>query len=913
MASIIDRAADPDALPLDFLRLLFARLNPRDLCAAACTCKLYNELASAPVVWKAHFRTRWRHSSAGDADYAALQREEKWKSLYRIRHKLDASARAALCDLPWPLRRADALSALVSADEDVVDQLLQHAAPPPAVATLRPGAVAAGQQDQQQEQRQDAEAAGGGSGERTAAEAGAEAGAAPALPPPDLHVGRRYWATEALAAVRKQQAVEVMQEIAAARADMPMAAFSAAAEEAAAGAGGGPVLNVAALERGAIAIAAAHYPTADLSRLEAELGALGAELARRMAEQGAAPGSEQALHVLNHLLFGEPQLPLHHPMALPPALAAAAAAAAAPAGPAVTAVDTPVPLTGHGDCVSSGSGSSSSSAFGGSSSSGCPPLVAVAGRSGGVGLCGCSHDDYFNPANSLLPDVLSYRRRCGIPIALATVHLAVAARGGLGGRLQLIGLPTRVANRFIPTGADGGGGGGSGTGGSRELFVDVFSGRVVDWEELRRTLAGTGVAVARHHVRPLTAAAALERMAVNLHGTYRLTDDLACLRLALDLAAPVAEQPRDLLLRRCRLSAAMEDWADAAASLAGLGAAAEGDSGGGAGGGVQRQVAEQLEQLQRELQQQRAQWAARAAAPKVRPQEAVLFPVGTMVQHRVYGYRGLIVDWDPACAMDEHWIRQMGVDLLPGGGRAQPFYRVLVSAASSGALQGAGAGAEEGEGEEREAEGQQRQQGAVQAAPAAVAGAGGGGGDGGGAGGGWRGQVWAPFGGASKLTGLHHKLLAQETYVAQVNIQVLVPRQPPAAATATATAVATATAIAAAEAAGRAATGSSSGEDPAGPPPPPPPQQQQQQQQLDWPKGMWRPPPGATTVSVSANFQIRHPEVGRFMLGRRPGQLRYVPQPALAARFLGDVDEVGGGQCGEEVEEDGWHDVQAGY
>ena len=39
--------------------------------------------------------------------------------------------------------------------------------------------------------------------------------------------------------------------------------------------------------------AAAHYPTADLSRLEAELGALGAELARRMAEQGAAPGSEQ--------------------------------------------------------------------------------------------------------------------------------------------------------------------------------------------------------------------------------------------------------------------------------------------------------------------------------------------------------------------------------------------------------------------------------------------------------------------------------------------------------------------------------------------------------------------------------------------------------------------------------------------
>ena len=29
-------------------------------------------------------------------------------------------------------------------------------------------------------------------------------------------------------------------------------------------------------------------------------------------------------------------------------------------------------------------------------------------------------------------------------------------------------------------------------------------------------------------------------------------------------------------------------------------------------------------------------------------------PPRTRTQHRVYGYRGLIVDWDPACAMDEH-------------------------------------------------------------------------------------------------------------------------------------------------------------------------------------------------------------------------------------------------------------------
>ncbi|KAG2438376.1 hypothetical protein HYH02_010831 [Chlamydomonas schloesseri] len=856
-----------------------------------------------------------------------------------LRRKLDAGARAALRQLPWPLRRAESLSTLCALGEDVVDQLLAAAAPPP------PGPVTPAQRQQQQQQRVPGTAAATAAAAADAHEegvvggtaAGAAAATVAALPPPDLHVGRRYWAAEALAALRKQQAVEVMQQVAAA----------AAAEDqlpaAGGGGGGGSVLDVAALERGALAIAGAHYPTADLTRVAAELAALGAELARRMAEQGAAPGSVQALHILNKLLFGPPELPPPHPLGLPPTpaahIAAAAAApgahnnlAAAPAGPS-TATATATALQQH----VRGSGVTGGSSTGGAAG-GCPPLVAVAGRAGGVGLRGCSEGDYYNPANSLLPDVLSYRRRCGIPIALAAVNLAVAARGGLGGRLQLIGLPARVVNRFIPTDGDGGsssGGGGCSSGdcssgaSARELFVDVFSGRVLEWEELRRTLAGMGVALGRHHVRPLSAAAALERMAANLHGIYRDAGDLRCLRLALDLAVPVAEQPRDLLARRYRVSMALEDWADAAfcldamrvaAGLGGGGAAgvgAGGGGGGGAGGGgwdggwdgaMRRQLAAQMDQMQGDLRERRQQWAASAQQPKRRrqqqqqqqqqqeqgqvqgqeqgqvqgqeqgqeqeqeqgqqqgqgQQEQVLFPVGTMMQHRVYGYRGVIVDWDPRCDMDEEWIRHMGVDRLPGGGRAQPFYRVLVSASASpsapaavGAGAGAGAGADDGGRQEQKADEQAEQaeqqgptegQAAGQAAagrPEMSAAAAGGGG------GGCRGQAWAPFGPASELTGgVHQRLQAQETYVAQVNIQVLVPRQPAAA---------TATAAAAAAAAATAATGDA-----------------------------WQPPEGVTTVSVPADFQVVHPELGRYMAGKSPGQLRYVPLPATAARFPED-------------------------
>ncbi|GFR49582.1 hypothetical protein Agub_g11648, partial [Astrephomene gubernaculifera] len=154
--------ATAECLPIDFLRLLFARLTARELCAAACTCHLWRHLAVE--FWRAKVHGRWKHGSGRWMD---LVRNGQWRQLYRERHLLDVASRAALRDLPWPLRRAGALEALCTAGEDAVDLML-------AEATV---------------------VVGGG---------GREA----------LWLGRKYWAEKALAMLRRRQAAATLAALA---------------------------------------------------------------------------------------------------------------------------------------------------------------------------------------------------------------------------------------------------------------------------------------------------------------------------------------------------------------------------------------------------------------------------------------------------------------------------------------------------------------------------------------------------------------------------------------------------------------------------------------------------------------------------------------------------------------------------
>lgn len=59
------------------------------------------------------------------------------------------------------------------------------------------------------------------------------------------------------------------------------------------------------------------------------------------------------------------------------------------------------------------------------------------------------------------------------------------------------------------------------------------------------------------------------------------------------------------------------------------------------------------------------------------PAQAVLWHVGQVIMHRKYGYRGVIIGWDPECNTSAEWIQQMGVRKLQRG-QHQPFYQVLV-------------------------------------------------------------------------------------------------------------------------------------------------------------------------------------------------------------------------------------------
>ena len=51
--------------------------------------------------------------------------------------------------------------------------------------------------------------------------------------------------------------------------------------------------------------------------------------------------------------------------------------------------------------------------------------------------------------------------------------------------------------------------------------------------------------------------------------------------------------------------------------------------------------------------------------------------LGQCLKHREKGYRGVVVGWDEECKQTDEWCQSMQIDSLPGG-RAQPFYHVLV-------------------------------------------------------------------------------------------------------------------------------------------------------------------------------------------------------------------------------------------
>lgn len=128
--------------------------------------------------------------------------------------------------------------------------------------------------------------------------------------------------------------------------------------------------------------------------------------------------------------------------------------------------------------------------------------------------------DYYDPKNSLLPDVL--RTKLGIPITLALVFVEIARRCGVAARG--VGFPGHYLVRID-------------AGGERVVLDPFFGGRVLDHkalEKLLRRATGPNEPLKEEHLVAASPKTTLVRMLINLKWIYTTRGDLARAHLALD-------------------------------------------------------------------------------------------------------------------------------------------------------------------------------------------------------------------------------------------------------------------------------------------------------------------------------------------------------------------------------------------
>jgi len=122
-----------------------------------------------------------------------------------------------------------------------------------------------------------------------------------------------------------------------------------------------------------------------------------------------------------------------------------------------------------------------------------------------VGFSG-NREDYYDPRNSFLNEVLS--RRLGIPITLSLVYIEVGKR--LGMHLVGVGMPGHFLVRF--------------SSGQEDLVIDPFHGGILLSEkecvQRLQDIAGVAVPWDRSYLAPVSNRELIERILRNLRGIY---------------------------------------------------------------------------------------------------------------------------------------------------------------------------------------------------------------------------------------------------------------------------------------------------------------------------------------------------------------------------------------------------------
>jgi regulator of sirC expression with transglutaminase-like and TPR domain len=172
-------------------------------------------------------------------------------------------------------------------------------------------------------------------------------------------------------------------------------------------------------------------------------------------------------------------------------------------------------------------------------------VEAVSAHFAGLGFRG-NTDDYYDPRNSLLPDVI--QRKLGIPITLSIVWCALAKRAGLFARG--IAFPghflVRVDASASPTEAD------------TPIIVDPFqAGRILDDEAatalLQRAL-GDGAQLHPALFAPASARAILVRLLTNLESTLGKRGEHARAFIAVDRIVTLVPDSGRMLRERAAIA-----------------------------------------------------------------------------------------------------------------------------------------------------------------------------------------------------------------------------------------------------------------------------------------------------------------------------------------------------------------------
>jgi regulator of sirC expression with transglutaminase-like and TPR domain len=121
-------------------------------------------------------------------------------------------------------------------------------------------------------------------------------------------------------------------------------------------------------------------------------------------------------------------------------------------------------------------------------------------------------DDYYDPRNSFLADVLD--RRLGIPITMAVLYMEVARR--IGERVSGIGFPGHFLVRAFDD--------------DRAVVIDPFHHGAVlgkdDLQALITRVVGPEAKLEASHLAPISQQQILTRMLINLAGIYGKRGDL---------------------------------------------------------------------------------------------------------------------------------------------------------------------------------------------------------------------------------------------------------------------------------------------------------------------------------------------------------------------------------------------------